>query len=84
VNLDPLRVCGSAAPQTADEEEPSYVEAIPDSGIGVQAIALLDLEVRTAIASLVALSSIPAAIGSSKAGHRKALGLTDKEKRNWT
>lgn len=40
----------------------SYMDAVPDSGIGVRAVALLDIELRTALSSVIAVSAIPAAL----------------------
>ena len=50
----------------------SWRDAIPRSGIGVQAVALLDLELRTAVASVVSMSAIPATLLRGGADHRAA------------
>ncbi len=50
----------------------SWQEAIPRTGIGVQAVALLDVELRTAVASLVSLSAIPATLLRGGGDHRAA------------
>jgi pimeloyl-ACP methyl ester carboxylesterase len=51
----------------------SYRDAIPHGGPAVAAVALVDLELRTAVASMLALSAIPRTlIGRSGAEHRAA------------
>lgn len=47
-------------------------EAVPRSGLGVRAVALLDVELRTAIASLISVSAIPATILHGGRDHRAA------------
>ena len=39
-----------------------YMDAVPRSGVGVRAVALLDIEMRTALSSLIAISAIPSAL----------------------
>ncbi|HET6963200.1 MAG TPA: prolyl oligopeptidase family serine peptidase [Acidimicrobiales bacterium] len=56
------------SPEHAD----SWRDAIPPTGIGVQAVALLDVELRTAVASLVSLSAIPATLLRGGGDHRAA------------
>ena len=52
---------------------PSYVEAIPPGGPLVSTVALVDLELRTAVASLIALSATPAAVLRGRGrDHREA------------
>jgi pimeloyl-ACP methyl ester carboxylesterase len=56
------------------EAEGSYRDAIPDFGIGVKAVALMDWQLRTGLASLIALTAAPnAVIGASRAEIRRAL-----------
>lgn len=54
------------------EGAPSWRDAIPSSGAGVRAVAALDVELRTAVASLVSLSAIPATLLRGGGDHRAA------------
>lgn len=47
-------------------------DAIPPSGPAVRAVSLLDVELRTAIASLVSLSAVPASLLRGAGDHRAA------------
>ncbi len=49
-------------PQGRRRDRDGYLDAIPSSGIGVLAVALLDIELRTALSSLIAVSAIPSAL----------------------
>ena len=49
-----------------------WTDAIPRSGVGVRAVAALDIELRTAVASLVSLSAIPATLLRGSGNHRAA------------
>jgi pimeloyl-ACP methyl ester carboxylesterase len=52
---------------------PSYLDAIPKYGLGVKAVAVMDLELRTALASLIAVSAIPGTfLRGSGSQHRAA------------
>jgi pimeloyl-ACP methyl ester carboxylesterase len=56
-----------------DEGRPPWSEGIPPSGPLVRAVSLLDLELRTAVASVVAASAIPGTLlGRTGADHRDA------------
>lgn len=64
------------APDTAPPDDPGddgWRRAVPRSGPLVRAVALLDLELRTAAASLVSLSAVPAALMRSATDHRAAV-----------
>lgn len=65
---------GPAGAPGGDRDEPgSYLDAIPAAGPGVRAVALLDLELRTALASLITLTAIPGTLlRRDGAGHRAA------------
>lgn len=60
----------AAAPSERDD---AWRDAIPASGLSVRAVAGLDLELRTAVASLVSLSAVPAALFRGGGDHRAAV-----------
>ena len=65
---------------------PGYMRAIPPPSLGVRAVAVIDIELRTAVASLVAASAIPGTLfRRSGVEHRRAVDFyaalaTDKDK----
>ena len=59
-------------PPLAETSE-SWRQAVPNSGLAVRAVAALDLELRTAVASLVSLSAIPATLLRGGGDHRAAV-----------
>ena len=59
-------------PEFDAEESGSWREAIPASGPAVRAVALVDVELRTAVASLISASAIPAALLRGGTDHRHA------------
>ena len=60
------------ADPAADEADRSWQEAIPPTRLGVKMAAFFDIELRTAVASLVSASAIPATLLRGGTDHRLA------------
>jgi pimeloyl-ACP methyl ester carboxylesterase len=62
-------------PSLESDPAGSWRDAIPGRGPGVRAVALLDLELRTAVATLISASAIPASLMRGGSDHRQAAGF---------
>jgi Prolyl oligopeptidase family len=61
--------------QPPDEPRPDVTKAVPDMSLGVRAVALLDIELRTFVASMVAASAVRGSVlrRDAPSGHRQAV-----------
>ena len=74
MNLELSQPLDEAVAGEVPSGRPSYMRAIPNPNLGVRAVALVDIELRTAVASLVAASAIPGTLfRRSGSEHRRAV-----------
>lgn len=61
-DIDGDRAKAEAHADIAEAVRDGYLDAIPEYGLGVRAVALMDLELRTALASLISVTAVPGTI----------------------